>query len=165
MDLDWLRTRIGSAADVETALRDASADLCKSFNADRMTVYRVSEDGGSLAAIVQTNLEQYGAIKVKVAPGRSLAGYVGAMKKVVNIADAYDDTELAPLQMQRKMFMAVDERTGYRTRQVLAAPVVSGGRLVGVVEMLNRLDRQRFPAACEKDIVSLCEALAPALEK
>jgi GAF domain-containing protein len=167
MDLDWLKKRINDASDPHTALRDASGEVCKAFNADRMTVYRVTEDGGALAAVVQTDLEDYGAIKVRVDSRRSLAGYVGASRRVVNIADAYDDRELAPLNMQRKMFMAVDERTGYRTRQVLAAPVVASGdgKLVGVVELLNRLDRQRFPEACEKDIVALCETLAPALEK
>lgn len=167
MDLGWLKARLDGSTDVEGALRDSSGDLCKTFNAERMTVYRVTPDGAALSAIVQSNLENFGAIRVRIDSGRSLAGYVGATKKVVNITDAYDDRELAPFRMQRKMFMAVDERTGYRTRQVLAAPVVSphDGELVGVVELLNRLDQQRFPKACEQDIVTLCETLASALEK
>jgi GAF domain-containing protein len=140
-----------------------TSEVCKAFNADRMTVYRVSDDGNALIAVVQNNLEDFGAIKVRVDSKRSIAGYVGATRQVVNIGDAYDDKELAPLNMQRKMFMAVDERTGYRTHQVLAAPVVKEGKLVGVVELLNRLDKQRFPKSCEQEIEKLCEQLAPAL--
>ena len=148
MDHDWQKT---------------AREACKTFNADRMTVYRVSEDGNSLVAVVQSNLEDYGAIKVRVESQRSIAGYVGANRTLVNIGDAYDEKELAPLRMQRKMFMAVDERTGYRTHQVLAAPVIKDGKLVGVVELLNRLDKQRFPKSCEQEIEKLCESLAPAL--
>jgi hypothetical protein len=48
--------------------------------------------------------------------------------------------------MAHKMFKAVDERTGFRTTQVLAAPVLSAGnKLLGVVELLNRIDGRRFP--------------------
>jgi GAF domain-containing protein len=148
MEHDWQKT---------------TREACKTFNADRMTVYRVSDDGNALVAIVQSELEEFGAIKVKLDSRRSIAGYVGSTRKVVNIGDAYDDKELAPLDMERKMFLAVDERTGYRTHQVLAAPVVKDGKLVGVVELLNRLDRKRFPAACEQEILKLCEALAPSL--
>jgi GAF domain-containing protein len=92
-------------------------------------------------------------VKVRIDSGRSVAGYVGATKKPLNIRDAYDDAELAPLQMQHKMFKAVDERTGFRTTQVLAAPVLSSdGKLLGVVEFLNRLDGRRFPATCEAEL-------------
>lgn len=165
MKLDWLRTRVAGAADVEAALREVTGDICRAFSADRLTVYKVTDDGAHLAAVVQKDLESFGAIRVRVDSGRSLAGYVGANRKVVNIADAYDERELAPLQLQRKMFMAVDERTGYRTQQVLAAPVLEGGKLVGVVELLNRVDRKPFPKACEEDLVALCDALAAALAR
>ena len=165
MKLDWLKTRVDQASDVDAVLREATDDICRAFSADRLTVYKVTDDGGHLAAVVQKDLESYGAIRVRVDSGRSLAGYVGAKREVVNIADAYDDRELAPLQLQRKMFVAVDERTGYRTRQVLAAPVVANGELVGVVELLNRVDRKPFPKACEAEILELCEAISAALAK
>jgi GAF domain-containing protein len=168
MEIDWLwlKNKI-AASGLETALRDANEPICNAFNADRITVYRVTDDGSALTSVFQSDLEDYGAIKVRLDSKRSLAGYVGATRQVVNIADAYDDQELAPLNMERKMFMAVDERTGYRTQQVLAAPVVSakGNKLVGVVELLNRRDKKPFPKDCEADLARVCETLATALAR
>jgi GAF domain-containing protein len=68
--------------------------------------------------------------------------------------------------MQHKMFKAVDERTGFRTTQVLAAPILSpGNKLLGVVELLNRLDGRRFPSSCEAELKALCAVLAASFEK
>lgn len=165
MKLDWLTQRIDQAPDVEAALHDSTTDLCKALNADRITIYKATPDGAALSAIVQSGLEEFGALKVRVGSNSSFAGHVGATRKLVNIANAYDETELEPLQLQKKMFVAVDQRTGYRTRQVLAAPVLSQGKLVGVVEVINSLEKKRFSAAAEEDVMALCEAIAAALAK
>ena len=167
MELDWLKQRLEKAADVEQALRDAATEICKRFGCDRISIYRTTADGASLVAAVQLGLESFGAVKVRVDSNRSVAGYVGAERKLVNIGDAYDEKELAPLAMKQRMFRAVDERTGYKTRQVLAAPVISAstGKLLGVVELFNRTDKQRFPAASEDAIVALCACLAGAFAK
>jgi len=162
MNLDWLKSRIDKTTDVASALREAAPEICKRFSCDRLTIYRATEDGASLVAVVQMGLESFGAVKVRVDSGRSVAGHVGALRKLVNIADAYDEKELAPLQMKMRMFRAVDERTGYTTRQVLAAPIVSAskGKLLGVVELFNRTDKERFPSTAEDGIVALCAFLA-----
>lgn len=163
MDFDWLKARLKKGADVEAVLRDAAPDICKAFLADRLTIYRTTPDGTHLLGMVQTGLESFDAVKVRIDSNKSLAGLVGAQRKVVNIADAYDERELAPLHMAAKMFIAIDQRTGYRTRQVLAAPIVApGSKMLGVVEFFNRPDKKAFPKQCEEDIVDLCIALVPA---
>ena len=165
MDYEGLRARIGQAADTEKALHDAAGEICDAFLADRLTIYKAVDNATALAAVVQMGLETFGSVKVRIDSNRSIAGYVAAHRCVLNIRDAYDDAELAPLDMQHKMLRVIDERTGYRTTQILAAPILRGEQLVGVIELLNRKDGRRFPKASEKDVATLCEILAPALEK
>ena len=165
MDFDWLKAHIEREGNLEKVLADSAERICEGFLADRMTVYQAVDDGTALVAILQMGLESFGSVKVRLDSNRSVAGYVGANQRVVNIRDANDDAEVAPLELKHKMFRAIDERTGYRTTQVLAAPVVAEGRLLGVVELLNRTDGRRFPKAIEKDLSLLCEILAPALAK
>jgi GAF domain-containing protein len=165
MNLDRLTAGLAKAADIEAALRDAAAEICREFEADRLTVYRTTADGKSLMAIVQTGLESFGAVKVKIDSNRSLAGRVAATGRFLNVGDVYDEKELAPLDMKMRMFRAVDERTGFQTRQVLAAPVIARGKVLGVVELLNRVDQVRFPVECERGVVALCQALAPMFER
>ena len=166
VDLGWLEARLAKANDVDAVLRDATAQICKAFKADRLTIYRASDDGSHLSSIVQAGLESFGSVKVRVDSNRSVAGYAAANRRVVNNRDAYDDAEMAALELTRKMFLAVDERTGFRTTQVLAAPIVSAtDNLLGVVEFLNRDDGRRFPSACEADAKKLCALIAAAFER
>jgi GAF domain-containing protein len=163
MDFKGLKARLKQGPDVVAVLREAAPEICKVFGADRLTIYRTTPDGKALLGVVQTGLENFDAVKVKLESNKSLAGLVGSQGKVFNIADAYDERELAPLHMAAKMFIAVDLHTGFRTRQVLAAPILAPGKkLLGVVELFNRLDKKKFPKECEEDIVDLCLALVPA---
>ena len=165
MDFDWLKARLAQSSDIGKTLADSSAEICEAFLADRLSIYRAVDEGAALVAVVQMGLEEFGAVKVRLDSNRSVAGHVGSTRKILNIRDAYDDAELAPLQMKHKMLRAIDERTGYRTAQVLAAPIVADGKLLGVAELLNRKDGRRFPTACEKDIAELCEVLAQAFAR
>jgi GAF domain-containing protein len=47
----------------------------------------------------------------------------------VNIDDAYADPRFNP---------AVDRQTGYKTRNLLTVPMKEGGRVVGVLQVLNK---------------------------
>ena len=66
---------------------------------------------------------------------RSMAGYVALHKKSLNIADVYDLPALAPYGVDRSF----DAKTGYRTRSMLCAPLLSRvGDVVGVLQLINK---------------------------
>ena len=68
---------------------------------------------------------------------QSIAGYVALTKKLINIKDVYDENELRSHHQELHFLVEVDRRTGYRTKQMLVAPVVDGesGDLIGVVQL------------------------------
>ncbi|KAF4676901.1 ATP-binding cassette sub- D member 4 [Perkinsus chesapeaki] len=67
---------------------------------------------------------------IRVHPKQGIAGHVFASKETVNIADCYKDT---------RFDSDFDKKTGYRTRQLLAVPVVDfNGEAVGVLQIMNK---------------------------
>jgi HD-GYP domain-containing protein (c-di-GMP phosphodiesterase class II) len=71
----------------------------------------------------------------------SIAGAAALMKKTINIGDVRELTEESPYRYDS----ASDERTGYRTRSVLAVPMINlYGEVQGVVQLLNK---KRDPSA------------------
>ena len=51
MDLGWLETRLEKASDVEAVLREATDTICKAFKADRLTIYRASDDPNTIVIV------------------------------------------------------------------------------------------------------------------
>lgn len=91
--------------------------------------------------------------KIRLKIGQGIAGTVALEGKPVIIADARRDPRWNP---------AVDRRSGFVTRSILAAPMTIKGRLIGVVEAINRLggpfsdaDRRIFEAFCSQAAVAI----------
>ena len=66
-----------------------SNDICKLFNADRLTWFTVNEDPTSIVAKVKTGLNSTQDLKLPIGT-QSIAGYVAMAKQMVNIGDVCD---------------------------------------------------------------------------
>jgi type II secretory ATPase GspE/PulE/Tfp pilus assembly ATPase PilB-like protein len=80
----------------------------------------------------------------------------------------YDDAELRSHNPNLKFLKEVDRRTGYRTKQMLVAPVVdtaAGGELIGVVQLINSKSGHPFSSVAEEGAAHLSETLAIALKQ
>jgi TPR repeat protein len=165
LDLEWVARELGRGGSVTGFLERNQQRLCEAFGADRITVYKVVRaERATLVSIFQRGIGQFTPIQVPLLDN-TIAGHAAVHRKLLNISDCYDEKELAALNPPAAFLRAVDERTGYRTRQLLTAPILSslGGNTVGVVQVLNRLDGARFPAECEQGVRRLCEHLSRAL--
>lgn len=69
--------------------------------------------------------------KQKFGFNHGVAGYVVATGEPVIV----DDTSNYP-----HFYSTVDQRTGFQTRSLLCVPLISGGRVIGVMELMNKVD-------------------------
>ena len=161
--LQRVRERLLEHADLAAALHEQHDAMCALFGADRVTVYAATEKGDELHSILAGGIEGPRRLKLPVNATHSVAGYVAAQRRLVNLANAYDEAELAAFKPPLRFLREVDRVTGYFTRELLTAPVVgAGGRLLGVLQLLNRRDGKPFPKPCEDGAAALCETLAAA---
>jgi len=164
--LQSVTNKIHAANNIDEIILELSQDICNLFNADRLTIYLVSEDKTSIISKVKTGLTSFKDLKLPIAE-QSIAGFVAVHKKVLNIRDVYDENELKSLSPQLTFLKQVDAKTGYRTKQMLAAPVVDAKtkELIGVVAVINSKTGQSFPPVVEEGVGHLCEALAIAFRQ
>ena len=154
--------RIHSTTNVDEIILDVSRDICQLFEADRMTVYILSEDGGSIVSKVKTGLNSFKDIKLPISES-SLAGYCALNRRHMNIKDVYDDSELRQYSANLTFLKAVDQRTGYRSKQMLIAPILggdSGTDLMGVIQLINNLAGQPFNSLHDEGVMELSKTLA-----
>jgi type II secretory ATPase GspE/PulE/Tfp pilus assembly ATPase PilB-like protein len=158
--------RIHSTNNIDEIILDVSRDICQLFEADRMTVYITSEDGGSIVSKVKTGLNSFKDIKLPISES-SLAGFCALNRRHMNIRDVYDDSELKQYSPNLTFLKAVDQRTGYRSKQMLIAPIMggdSGSELMGVIQLINNLAGQPFSSLHDEGVMELAKTLAIAFK-
>lgn len=141
--LQLVTTRIHETDHLEQLMLELSGDICRLFNADRMTLYAVGEDRASIVSKVKTGLNTSKDLKLPIS-AQSLAGYCAQSRAVLNIADVYDDAALRKIHPSLTFLREVDKRSGYRTRQMLVVPIAEGEVLYGVLQIINTQSGQPF---------------------
>ncbi|PAV67774.1 hypothetical protein WR25_04267 isoform F [Diploscapter pachys] len=112
----------------------------KLVNADRASLFLLDTKTKELYARifdVGTNasehqkLDEDGAKDLRFPMNKGIAGYVATTGQVLNIENAYEDSRFNP---------EVDSKTGYTTRNILCMPIFIRGTVIGVVQMVNKID-------------------------
>jgi len=92
----------------------------------------------------------------RIPRGEGIAGWVAQNGKPLLVPDAYQDA---------RFHADVDRRTGFRTRSILAVPLVIQDEVIGVAEVINRKDGEVFD---REDLVlfrHFCDLVAVTIEK
>jgi sigma-B regulation protein RsbU (phosphoserine phosphatase) len=122
-------------------------------NADRGSVFLVDHQHSQLWSIVASGLDHQ---EIRIPFGSGVAGRVAQTGETINTDDAYT------LPYFEASF---DQRFGYRTRSLLSLPIRHhSGQVVGVLQLLNKLDGPRFTAEDQDFLVKLSGHMAMALE-
>ncbi|MBI5430386.1 MAG: GspE/PulE family protein [Nitrosomonadales bacterium] len=165
-NLNQVNNKIHATSNVDEIMLEISKDICVLFNADRLTIYVVGEDNISLVSKVKTGLNSFKDLRLPIAE-QSLAGYAAMHKKLLNIKDVYDENELAQYSTHLRFLQEVDKRTGYRTKQMLVAPIVDSGSgdLLGVIQIINNKAGAPFASLIEEGVQELAHTLSVALRQ
>ena len=164
--LQAVTNKIHATNNIDEIMLEVSADVCALFNADRLTIYSVGEDKQSIVSKVKTGLNSFKDLKLPIAE-HSIAGYVALAKKTANIKDVYDENELRSLNANLRFLQEVDKRTGYRTKQMLVAPILEAGsnELIGVIQIINNKAGVPFGSLTEEGVGELSQTLAIAFKQ
>lgn len=164
--LQALTNRIHATSNIDEIIFDLGNDICTLFNADRLTIYVIGEDKASIVSKVKTGLSSFKDLKLPISE-QSIAGYAAFHKKVLNLKDVYDEKELQSFSPHLHFMREVDKRTGYRTKQMLVAPIIDAAdkELVGVLQVINNKLGLPFQLMAEEGMVELAKTLAIALKQ
>ena len=159
--LQTLTNKIHATNAVDQIMLDLSADICDLFDCDRLTIYVVSPDGASLISKIKKGLHTFKDIRLPISD-QSIAGYVAMHKEVLCINDVYDGAELLAISPHLHFQKAIDQRTGYRTKEMLVAPIIDAdkGELLGAIQFINSRHGLAFTAIAQEGVRELCETLA-----
>ncbi|MDI6777162.1 MAG: GspE/PulE family protein [Syntrophales bacterium] len=131
-----ITNRIHAAQNIKQILVDLREGILNLFNAHSLTIYVVDQLRNEIYSMFLAGA-RLKEIRVPIG-NKSIAGYVANTGKIVNIADAYDKDELKSIDKELTFDYSWDKKSGFRTRQILAAPIFHNNTLMGVIQILNK---------------------------
>ena len=159
--LHFLSQMIHSSDNFEDMLKRLKQPLLKYFEAEAVTIYAVDEKRKEIYSKV-TYGNKLGKIRVPISP-RSIAGYVAMVKKTLNIPDIKDLVKIKILHPKLAFDDSWEKVAGVYTKSLLTLPLIHGGRLLGVLQLVNKKDMVPFSNKDEKNGLLISQVLALAL--
>jgi sigma-B regulation protein RsbU (phosphoserine phosphatase) len=139
--------------DLDELLNLLLATARDGVGADRGTVFLLSDDRKEIWSRVVTGDAR---LDIRLPVGKGIAGAVAETGETIRIPDAHEDP---------RFDASWDKKSGYRTRQILCAPVrARDGKIVGVFQLLNKKGAADFDADDEGFLEALSIHAALAVE-
>ena len=131
-----ITNRIHAAQNIKQILVDLKSGILNLFNANSITIYVVDKLRNEIYSmfLAGTQLKE---IRLPI-NNKSIAGYVANTGAVINIENAYNQKELKNIEAELTFDDSWDKKTGFKTRQILAAPIYNNNQLMGVIQIINK---------------------------
>nr|MBL0714242.1 GAF domain-containing protein [Desulfobacterales bacterium] len=134
--------KIYTANNLDEILIDLKEDITHLFKSQRITVFVVDGKTRELVSRFKSG-QEISEIRIPISI-ESIAGFTASKQKPVNIKDVYDTAELNRISPNLKFDRRWDQKTAFRTRQVLAYPIVFKKFLLGVLQLINCKSGDQF---------------------
>ena len=145
---------LGKEVQLDRLLTLIVAEVTKAMEAERSSLLLYDAERSELFSKVAEGMSTR---EIRVALSVGIAGATAQTRAIINIPDAYQDARFNP---------SFDKTSGFHTRSILSAPIVNqNGRLLGVVQVLNKKDKEVFTCEDESFLEAICIHLGIALER
>ena len=159
-ELTAVTHEIHAAGSVQEILVNLTDRIRSLLGCEALTVYAVDVKNQQLYSIYKV-ADANQVIRVPKDP-KSIAGYCATSRKSVIVMDAYDAAELQKIHPQLRFDQSWDQAFGFRTREVLAVPLLMEKYLLGVMQAINKADGSDFTAADREAAEEIARTLAVA---
>jgi len=158
-------SQLSEINDVDVLLEETLKQARKVLRADAGSIYVVDDD------FLAVNFSQNDTLQAQLAPGEKLiysyfkipistatiSGYCVATRNVLSVKDVYRIPAGAPYGFNT----TYDKQSRYRTRSMIAAPLISSENdVLGVIQLINKLGAKREIIEFDKDDLLLIKHFA-----
>jgi NtrC-family two-component system sensor histidine kinase KinB len=129
--LNEIAAAVTSTLDTRELYREIVHRLNAYFKVDAGSLLLLDEATGELEFTVTMEGEREVLVGKRVPQGQGVVGYVAATGDWVVVHDAPNDP---------RFYRKISEDIGYETRSILCVPIIAKGNVIGVIELLNKIN-------------------------
>ncbi len=120
---------ISSSLDVENILEGIMKEVRTFFEPENWSLMRLDPNTNELFFVVAEGISEEQIKDVRLKPGEGIAGSVAQKGVPIFVPDTSEDPRFTD---------KVDRITGFKTRSVIAVPIIYRDTVYGVIELVNR---------------------------
>jgi type II secretory ATPase GspE/PulE/Tfp pilus assembly ATPase PilB-like protein len=152
-----IANQIHSARDINEILINLKDQILSLFDADRNTIYVV--DGKKKEIYSRFKVGDFPReIRVSI-NNKSISGYTANTAQITNIVNAYDKHELSMVNKDLSFDKSWDDESGYVTKQILTIPIFYKKYVIGVLQLVNKKNGDRFTLEDQNSAVEMAKVL------
>ncbi|MDH3257615.1 MAG: ATPase, T2SS/T4P/T4SS family, partial [Nitrospinota bacterium] len=149
---------IHSAKNVDEILLELKLSILELFNAALITIYAIDTSKNEIYSKLKSG-DAVNEIRVPIS-STSVAGYVAMSLQMVIVEDVHDPKQLKRYHPDLSFDSSWDKKSGFKTKGMLACPLIHKGRLMGVIQLVNKKGSEKFDAPDQKNVQMISETLA-----
>ncbi len=149
--------KIYGAKNIDEIILTLEKDITSLFQAQRLTIYRIDGVNWQLVSRFKSG-EDIQEIRIPVST-QSIAGHAAFKQTLVQINNVRNKKELHSIDPELRFDDRFDKQSGFKTRQVLAYPIIFQTFLLGAVQIINRKNGDSFSKLDEEGIKELSKML------
>jgi phosphoserine phosphatase RsbU/P len=122
-------TQLNSTLKLDELLEQIMEGASEVVGAETSSLLLVDEDTGELIVSVATGDPGQRVLRVRIPSGQGIAGHVVESGEPLVVENPREDP---------RFYSAIDEQTGFETRNLLAVPLRTAERVIGAIEVINK---------------------------
>ncbi len=130
-----LSSTVNSSLDIAEVLSSAMGFVEELMDAEASSIFEVDDATNELFFRMVRGEGAHKAKEVRLKMGEGVVGWVASTVEPAIVTDAQKDKRFSP---------KVDSITGFKTKSIIALPIKNKGRLIGVLEVLNKRGSKPF---------------------
>ncbi|MGH1365760.1 MAG: PP2C family protein-serine/threonine phosphatase [Calditrichia bacterium] len=146
---------ITSTLNLDDLIRLVMEKAQKVMHAEASSVMIINENRNVLECPVALGEAGDKIEMIELQLGQGIAGSVATS----GIAEVIPDAQQDP-----RFNSAIDKETGFTTKSILAVPLIVKDRIIGIAEVINRIDGEPFDNADLELFIAFCRSVALAIE-
>jgi len=149
---------IHSAKNVDEILIELKSPILDVFDASLITIYAVDSKKNEIYSKLKSG-DSINEIRLPVS-SESIAGCVALEKRPATIHNVYDKNELRNFHPKLTFDSSWDQKSGFKTKSMLVYPFHHRGKLMGVLQLINKKNGHKFDNSDENNAKLICDTLA-----
>ncbi len=146
---------ISSTLDLQELLETVMEITKSVMRAEACSVLLLDKATGELLFTVALGEKEEEVKEFRIKPGQGIAGWVLEKEEPLLVPDVKSDG---------RFYKGVDDKTGFETRSMIAVPLFVKDKIVGVIEVINKVNGNSFDEGDMETLVTMAGEIAVAID-